>query len=48
MSYMGHILCRTRKLKLCLGKLRRDESRRPIGFSISEYGEGAVALRFMA
>jgi hypothetical protein len=51
MSYMGHVLCRTCKLTVCLGKLRRDESGRPVGFAyagIDDASLGSVVLRFMA
>ena len=51
MSYIGHALCRTRKLKLCLGKVRRVESRQPTGFGyagLSDDDLGRVLLRFLA
>ena len=51
MSYIGHVLCRTCKLTVCLGKLHRDESRQPVGFvyaGIDDASLGAVVLRFMA
>jgi hypothetical protein len=47
---MGHVLCRTCKLNICLGNLRRDEFGRP-GFVYAEIDEaslGVVVLRFMA
>lgn len=51
MSFLGHILCRSCKLKLSLGKLRRDEAGRPTGFrfaGLSEAELGMAALRFLA
>ena len=51
MSYKGHILCRTCKLKLSLGKLIRDEAGRATGFwqpPIEGADERDVMLHFIA
>lgn len=51
MSYMGHVLCRSCKLTLCLGKLRRGEFGQPTGFryaGIPEEQLGLAVLCFLA
>lgn len=51
MSYKGHILCHTCKLKLCLGKLLWSEDGTHLGFAHANLPAdrlGEIALAFMA
>jgi hypothetical protein len=51
MSFQGHILCRTCRQKLSLGKLLRDEDGTHLGFAHGKFDDvelGRVTLSFIA
>jgi hypothetical protein len=51
MSFQGHLVCHTCKLKLSLGKLLRDDSGRHVGFGHAKFTDeelGRVAIAFVA
>ena len=51
MSYQGHLICHTCKLKLSLGKLIRDDDGKQVGFGHAKFTDeelGRVVLAFLA
>lgn len=51
MSFQGHLVCHTCKLKLSLGKLIRDEDGKQTGFGHGKFTDnelGRVAIAFLA
>ena len=51
MSFQGHLVCQTCKLKLTLGKLIRDDDGKQVGFGHAKFTDdelGRVTLAFLA